>query len=153
VTRAPGEKLVTDYGGVLAYYSDALIIEMWGLCNADIALKGNANGINPIFGKTCIACYGDFLPDYFHANVPLLRPINAFHSQREVVNGIFQASEIDQVLNFENNYVAGRVVDRARREAFYFIERKRPGVSFVTRHPAPGIDVEYPFLGRTVPGQ
>lgn len=147
VIRQPGEKLVTDYGGVFGYFAnDAYLIEMWGLCNAEIALRGDASGINPIYGKTCIDCYADFQPDYFHANVPLVRPINAFSSQYQVVGAIFQSSQIGRVLNFSRDYVAGRVVNRERNEAFYFIERKRPGLGFATRHPAPGIEVEYPFL-------
>ncbi|MEI9937232.1 MAG: hypothetical protein WDO69_08390 [Pseudomonadota bacterium] len=144
--RAPGEKLVTDYGGVFAYYTDAAIIEMWGLCNAEIALRGNAEGINPIYGKTCIDCYREFQPDYFHTNVPLLRRISDFNTQSQVISAIFQAQAIGRVLDFNHDYVTGRVVDRANDAAFYFLERKRPGVSFVTRSPAPGIVVEYPFL-------
>lgn len=144
LTRQPGETLVTDYGGVFAYYTDAAIIEMWGLCNADIALYGNANGINPIYGKTCISCYPAFNPTYFHANVPLLRRKNALNSKAAVIAAIFQADAIGPELDFANSWVAGRVVDTERDLAFYFLERKR-GLSFEPRNPAPGILVEYPF--------
>jgi hypothetical protein len=146
MTRKPGESLATDYGGVFAYYTDASIIEMWGLCNADIALRGDDDDVNAIYGKTCVECYREFQPDYFHANVPLIRPIDALKSHAEVINGIFQGNTIGRVLDFSHRYVTGRVVDRKRGLAFYFLERKRDGLSFATRYPAPGILVEYPFL-------
>jgi hypothetical protein len=145
VTRHPGDKLVSDYGGVFAYFTDADVIEMWGLCNKDIALRGTIATINPIYGKTCIPCYEEFQPVYFYANVPLARPVDAIKTQAEVLSGIFQGPAIDKVLNFRKNFVAGRVVDSSGL-AFYFIERRRPGESFEPRHPAPGIVVEYPFL-------
>jgi hypothetical protein len=141
--REPGEKLVTDYGGVFAYFTDADVIEMWGLCNKEIALHGNTNDVNPIYGKTCVPCYKEFEPVYFHANVPLARPVADFKKQSEVVAQIFQGAAIDKVLDFQKNYVTGRVVKDGL--AFYFLERKRPGESFAPRHPAPGIVVEYPF--------
>lgn len=149
MARNPGDKVVTDYGGVFGYFAnDAYLIEMWGLCNAEIALRGDASGINPIYGKTCIECYAEFQPDYFHANVPLVKTIDAYSSQYQVVGAIFQSGAIGSVLNFSRDYVTGRVVNRSRNEAFYFIERRRPGLTFETRHPAPGIDVEYPFLAQ-----
>jgi hypothetical protein len=144
-TRRPGESFVTDYGGVFGYFTDADVIEMWGLCNKEIALRGGTDGINPIYGKTCVPCYAEFLPIYFHANVPLARPVGDIKSQSEVVASIFQGQAIDQVLGFRENYVTGRVVNRDGL-AFYFLERKRPGEDFAPRHPAPGILVEYPFL-------
>ena len=144
MTRKPGEKLVTDYGGVFGYYSDASLIEMWGLCNADIALRGNAQGINPIYGKTCVACYPEFDPQYFHANVPLLRKKGDLTSKAAVIGAIFQADSIGPELDFAHSWVAGRVVDTQKDLAFYFLERRR-GQSFAPRSPAPGIRVEYPF--------
>ena len=144
--RRPGQKLVTDYGGVFAYYSDARIIEMWGLCNRDIALRGNDEGINPIFGKTCVACYPEFDPDFFHVCAPLARPLDAFSSHQAVIEEVFQGPAIDRVLDLRHQFVlTGRAVDETRDCALYFLERRRPGASFETRYPAPGYRVEYPF--------
>lgn len=75
--RRPGERVATDYGGVFGYFGDASIIEVWGLCNARIAREGDTSGINPIYGKTCVACYRDLDPEYFHTMVPLLRAPDA----------------------------------------------------------------------------
>ena len=143
--RRPGQKLVTDYGGVFAYYTDARIIEMWGLCNRDIALYGNDDGINPIYGKTCVACYPAFDPDFFHVVTPLARPLAAFSSHQAVIEEVFQGPAIDRVLDLQHRFVTGCVVDETRGRAFYFLERRRPGASFETRYPAPGYRVEYPF--------
>jgi len=144
-TRRPGEKFVTDYGGVFGYFSDADVIEMWGLCNKDIALRGTTQDINPIYGKTCIPCYREFEPVYFHINTPLARPVDEIKKQSDVVAAIFQGHALDKELDFKSNYVTGRVVNQDGL-AFYFLERRRPGESFEPRHPAPGIVVEYPFL-------
>ncbi len=48
VVRHPGDRLVTDYAGVFSVFTDAYVIDMWGLVNEDIALNGGTNGINPI---------------------------------------------------------------------------------------------------------
>ena len=63
VIRKPGERLVTDYAGVFAVFTEAHVIDMWGLCNQDIALKGGIQGINPIYGKECARCYPELDPD------------------------------------------------------------------------------------------
>jgi hypothetical protein len=145
VLRRPGEKLVTDYGGVFAYFTEATIIEMWGLCNVEIALRGNTDGVASIYGKTCIPCYEEFQPDYFHANVPLARPADSIKNLDGVIAEIFQGAALDRVLDFRRNYVAGRVVDTRTNLAFYFLERRRPNHALETRRPADHIVVEYPF--------
>jgi hypothetical protein len=145
ITRRPGERLVSDYAGVFALFTDALVIDMWGLCSEEIALKGSAAGINPIFGKTCVSCYADLAPDYFHANVPLARSKGAFRSVSQVVEHVFQGDEIDRVIGLRKNFAAGRVVEVRTGRAVWFLERRRPGIPLVSRAPAKGIRVDYPF--------
>jgi hypothetical protein len=145
VVRKPGDKFVTDYAGVFAVYTDATVIDMWGLCNADIALHGGIDGINPIYGKECAACYERIQPDYFHVGVPLVRGGDAFRSVTQMVHAIFQGPAIDRVIGLRENYAVGRVVEQASGRTFWFLERRRPGVSFVERSPASGIRVDYPF--------
>jgi hypothetical protein len=144
IIRKPGEKLVTDYAGVFAVFTEAHIIDMWGLCNADIALKGDASGINAIYGKTCIACYAELAPDYFHVNVPLVRSPRAFHSMSQVLSQVFQGDAIDGVIDIRHNFAAGRVVELRTDRALWFLERRR-GMPLVPRTPAAGIRVDYPF--------
>ncbi len=155
ITRQPGETLVTDYAGVFALYTDASVIDMWGLCNERIALHGEIEGITPIYGKTCARCYAEWKPIYFHANVPLLRAPDAFKSHAEVVRAVFQSGAIGATLDW-GQYVAGRVVRESTNEAVFFLERRRPGVTFERREAAPGIVVEYPFsqlrVSRRAPG-
>lgn len=131
--RVPGEKLVTDYGGVFAWGTEASVIEMWGLCNRDIALKGNTDGINGIYGKTCVPCYADFDPDYFHLMVPLLKPEGAIKSRRQAISGVFQGPALNRVLNIDKRFVLGSVTRVADRKTFYFLEKKRPGLSYEGR--------------------
>lgn len=133
MVRAPGDKLVTDYGGVFAYGTDASVIEMWGLANREIALRGNTDGINGIYGKTCVPCYAEFAPDYFHSMVPLLREKNAFTTKSALIGQIFQGRAIGQVVNFRSNYQMGRVLEPKTGRALWFLERKRDGVSFDER--------------------
>jgi hypothetical protein len=145
--REPGETLATDYGGVFAMFTDARVIEMWGLCNEDIALRGTTEGVNPIYGKACIECVAEMKPVYFHVNVPLVRPLDAIGSSGQLIADVFLGKELDQSLDFRRNYVVGRVVNVKTRSAFYFFERRRPDVRFRTRRPQRNIVVEYPFLG------
>jgi hypothetical protein len=141
--RKPGEKLVTDYGGVFAYGTDASVIEMWGLANRDIALKGNHDGVRAMYGKTCIPCYAEFQPDYFHSVTPLLRPMNALSSTSQMIPQIFQGQALNQVLNLRQNYVLGRVSKPGADVALFFLERKRPGVSFES-YENKGFVIDYP---------
>jgi arabinofuranosyltransferase len=143
MVRAPGDKLVTDYGGVFAYGTDASVIEMWGLANKEIALRGNTDGINGIYGKTCVPCYAEFAPDYFHSVVPLLRDKNAFTVKNALIGQIFQGRAIGQVVDFKNKYVMGRVLEPESGRALWFLERKRDGVSFGERR-AGRFVIDYP---------
>ncbi|MEO7032888.1 MAG: hypothetical protein ABI335_03645, partial [Polyangiaceae bacterium] len=145
VVRRPGERLVTDYAGVFSVFTNAQIIDMWGLCNVDIALHGGTEGINPIYGKECAACYKRSKPDYFHANVPMARSETAFHSVPEILGGIFEGAAIDRVIHLRRDFAGGRVVEEATGRALWFLERRRPGLPLVTRHPLPGFRVDYPF--------
>jgi hypothetical protein len=130
---------------VFAYFTEAHVIEMWGLCNTAIALRGNTDGVNPIYGKTCIECYREFQPDYFHAWMPLVRPIDAFASHEAVIAEVFQGEALDRVLDLKGSFVTGRVLDTERNTAFYFLERRRANVTLETRRPAPNIVIDYPF--------
>jgi hypothetical protein len=147
VLRKPGERLVTDYAGVFAVYTQAEIIDMWGLCNATIALRGGKEGINPIYGKECASCYKELTPDYFHANAPLLREKDAFKRHRDVVDAVFQSGAIGRYLDFNHGYATGRVLDSRSGHALFFLERRRPHVPLVARDVAPHIRVDYPFEG------
>lgn len=143
--RKPGDKLVTDYGGVFSYGTKATVIEMWGLCNKDIALQGNTDGVVAIYGKTCVPCYADFQPDYFHVNVPLLRDRNALRTRHQVISGIFQGWALDRVLDLRNKYRPGRVTDSRTGETLWFLERIRDDVSFEKRQV--GVyEIDYPRM-------
>ncbi len=145
VIRRAGARLVTDYAGIFAVFTDARVIDMWGLCNAAIATRGNADGINPIYGKTCVPCYAEFDPDYFHTVTPLIRQSNSFSSQNDVIQNIFQGPAIDTVIGLRSNFVAGRVTELATGRALWFLERRRPGLDFSPRLASPGLQVDYPF--------
>lgn len=145
VIRASGDRLVTDYGGVFAYDTRATVIEMWGLANRDIALRGNTEGVAPIYGKTCVPCYHEFEPDYFHSIVPLLRGSSDFRSRRQLIQQIFQGPAIDREIGLSKNYVVGRVTREATGETLWFLERKREGVKFESRR-VDDLVVDYPAL-------
>lgn len=145
VPRQPGDRLVTDYAGVYSVFTDAYIIDMWGLCTADIALHGGNSGINPIYGKECSSCYARLDPDYFHVMVPIVRNLDSFHSRDQIISQVFQGWPIDQHIGLRQNFVAGRVVEEATGRALWFLERRRPGRLLVPRHPDKGIRVDYPF--------
>ena len=149
----PGARLVTDYGGVFAYYTDAAPIEMWGLCNAAIATKGGVEGINPVFGKTCPACYPALDPEFFHTMLPLLRDPRSLHSHREVVNAVWQTDTIGRYLDFQNGFVSGRVNLPARGQAVFFLEKRKPGAAYRPRPAGPDAIIDYPFEpGGLAPG-
>jgi arabinofuranosyltransferase len=145
VIRRPGERLVTDYAGVFALHTEAEIIDMWGLCNADIALRGNAEGINPEYGKACADCYAQLQPDYFHVIVPIVRSTNSFSNIQQVIDAVFQGRAIDKVINLQRNYAVGRVVESETGRTLWFLERKRSGILRRRRVVAEGTYVEYPF--------
>ncbi|HXS18901.1 MAG TPA: hypothetical protein VN764_16995, partial [Polyangiaceae bacterium] len=143
MVRKPGDKLVTDYGGVYAYGTDASVIEMWGLANKDIALRGNTDGIVAIYGKTCVPCYAEFQPDYFHSVTPLLRGDQDFTNPAVLIGQIFQGQAIDRVIGLRKNYVMGRVRNPRTGQTLWFMERKRDGVSFEPRQVGE-LEVDYP---------
>lgn len=145
MVRKPGDRLVTDYGGVFAYGTEATVIEMWGLANRDIALRGNTDGVAAIYGKTCVPCYAEFEPDYFHSVVPLLRGANDFRSKSQLIRQIFQGPAIDAVIGLRKNFRVGRVMRKSTGETLWFLERERGGVSFSPRQVG-DLTVDYPPL-------
>jgi hypothetical protein len=145
VVRQPGDRLVTDYAGVFSVFTDAEVIDMWGLCNEDIALHGGTNGINPIYGKECAECYGRLDPDYFHVNVPMARAEDSFHDFSGVLANIFQGPAIDRAISLSSKFAVGRVVEESTGRTLWFLERRRSERSLVLRRPAPGFHVDYPF--------
>lgn len=145
VVRRPGDRLVTDYAGVFSVFTDAQLIDMWGLCNEDIALHGGINGINPIYGKECAACYARLEPDYFHVNVPMARRENSFRNLGEVLNNVFQGQAIDAVIDIRHRFAVGRVVEESSGRTLWFLERRRPELPLEVRRPASGFRVDYPF--------
>ncbi|HMA93502.1 MAG TPA: hypothetical protein VKP30_12495 [Polyangiaceae bacterium] len=144
--RRPGERLATDYAGVFSVMTDAEIVDMWGLCNADIALHGGAEGINPEYGKSCPECFERLQPDYFHVVVPLVRGKITFSSQSAVIGQIFQGEGIDRVIDLHRNYIAGRVVEKPSGRTLWFLERRRDGTPLVRRDVNPRVYIDYPFI-------
>ena len=153
VVRRPGDRLVTDYAGVFSVFTDAEVIDQWGLCNADIALNGGTDGINPIYGKSCAECYARLAPDYFHVNVPMLRSLKEFSEITGVLAFVFEGPAIDRVIAIRKNFAVGRVVREATGKVLWFLERRRPELPLVTRHPAPGFRVDYPFESGSQPSE
>ena len=140
----PGGRLVTDYGGVFAYFTDGAIIEMWGLANATIATRGSHKGVHPIYGKTCPSCYPELQPEYFHVAEPILRQEPAFASADEVIANVWQTDTIGRHIDFKANFVAGRVFRPATNESLYFLKRRDKAfpAAGVTRD---GFVIAYPF--------
>ncbi len=148
VVRRPGDRLVTDYAGVFSVFTDAAVIDMWGLCNADIALHGGTRGINPIYGKECAECYARLEPDYFHIGVPIVRDRESFHRFSDVLANVFQGRAIDRVIDFRRNFAAGRVIEESSGRTLWFLERRRAELPLERRSPAQGFSVDYPFEHR-----
>jgi hypothetical protein len=126
-----GANLVTDYGGVLSCLTDAALVEMWGLANADIARNGTTSGVNPIYGKTCPACYARLKPDFFHVMYPLLRPADSFKSHDEVVRAVWQ-----------HETIGVHVKRKSSDEALFLLKRR--GVELV-KEPSGDFVVDRPF--------
>jgi len=140
----PGGRLVTDYGGVFAYFTEGAVIEMWGLANATIATRGNNEGIRPIYGKTCPSCYPELRPEYFHVAEPLLRQEPAFSSADAVIAQVWQTDTIGRYIDFKADFVVGRVFRPATNESLYFLKRRDkafppPGAV------SDGFVIDYPF--------
>jgi hypothetical protein len=115
------------------------------LCNRDIALYGNTEGINPIYGKTCIECYRKFDPDYFHVMTPIVRGPNDFQDQRSVITQVFQGWALNRVIDLYNRYATGRVLEPATGRALWFLEKRRPQNKLVPRTRSDGFVIDYPF--------
>lgn len=143
-----GGRLVTDYGGVFSCYTDGALIEMWGLANAEIATRGDTERINPIYGKTCAACYPELNPEFFHVMIPLVRPEPAFSSAEEVIQNVWQTDTIGRYIDFTSKFSAGRVVNPSTKEALYFLQKRDAGLSTEDRTTTAGYRIEFPFEAR-----
>ena len=152
-----GGRLVTDYGGVFACLTDGAVIEMWGLANATIATRGDTEGVQPFYGKTCAACYPELQPEYFHVVVPMVRKESpkspAFTSTDSVIANVWQTNTIGRYIDFKAGFVAGRVSRPATNEALYFLRKRDPGFSPTPRTTTTGFVVDYPFENPTAPAQ
>jgi hypothetical protein len=146
----PGGRLVTDYGGVFAYFTDGAVIEMWGLANATIAMRGGTQGIQPMYGKTCPECYPELQPEYFHVMEPLLRHEPAFASADEVIANVWQTDTIGRHVDFKADFAVGRVFQPATNESLYFLQRRDTGLPARGIVTSDGFVIDYPF--ETVPG-
>jgi len=140
----PGERLVTDYAGVVGYYTDAYVIDMWGLCNATIATRGNTDGVRPMYGRTCHACYPELRPQYFHTEVPLLRSPDAFSKHVDVVNAVWQTSGIGRYMDIVGGFRSGRVIDHRDNSALFFLEQRLSPEPPPRQLPA-WATIDYPF--------
>lgn len=139
-----GARLVSDYGGVFGCYTDASIIEMWGLANPIIATRGNAEGVRPNYGRTCAACYPELKPEYFHVMVPMVRKEPAFKSADDVIANVWQSENIGRYIDFKADFAVGRVVQPKTGEALYFL-RKRDGSKLASTTTERGFTIDYPF--------
>jgi hypothetical protein len=144
IVRSEADTLVTDYGGIFPFFTKVNVIEMWGLCNKEIALRGTTRGVAAVFGKTCVECYADWQPDYFHVITPLLRRPNSLTNIDQVIDNVFQGRALNRVLDFRRNYAVGRVVRRGSRDALFFLERRRPDRPLEKRTVG-DLVVDYPF--------
>jgi hypothetical protein len=140
-----GAHLVTDYGGVMGYYTDAAVIEMWGLANATIATRGNTDGVWPFYGRTCPSCYPELHPNYFHVTQPLVRSDSAFSSADEVIANVWQTNTIGRYIDFKATFAVGRAVLPQSNRALYFLQRRDAGFTPARRTTKRGIVVDYPF--------
>jgi arabinofuranosyltransferase len=137
-----GKRLVSDYAGVMAYFTDAAVIDMWGLCNEEIAHHGTTDGVVPIWGRTCPPCYARLAPDFFH--VQFMQPLDKYPDHKSVVNAVWQSDTIGKYVDF-GQFAAGRAVDLDTHNAIYFLERRRAGANYAPRRPASDVLIEYPF--------
>jgi arabinofuranosyltransferase len=143
----PGGRLVTDYGGVFSCTTDATIIEMWGLANATIATRGTADGVNPIYGRTCPDCYVELEPEYFHVMAPLVRTPKAFATPNDVIAAVWQTDTIGRTIDFRATFAVGQVVRPGSNEALYFLQKRTLQPSFEPRTTKEGFVISYPFEG------
>ena len=140
-----GGRLVTDYGGVFACYTDAAIIEMWGLANAAIATRGGTERINPIYGRTCPECYPELEPEYFHVMQPMVRREPAFTSAAQVITSVWQTDTIGRYIDFPATFTVGRALAPETNEALYFLQRRGGALKVERRITPGGLVIDYPF--------
>jgi arabinofuranosyltransferase len=140
-----GGRLVTDYGGVFGYYTDGAVIEMWGLANPMIATRGNTEGVQPFYGRTCAACYPELQPEYFHVMQPLLRRESAFSSANEVIANVWQTDAIGRYLDIKATFAVGRAMSPRTGEALFFLQKRNHGFSSARRTTKRGFIIDYPF--------
>jgi hypothetical protein len=43
--------------------------------------------------------------------------------------------------------VTGRLIEAKTGRALWFLEKRRAGLSYAPRSPAPGLRIDYPFMG------
>jgi hypothetical protein len=143
----PGERLVTDYAGIFSYYTDAAVIDMWGLCTPMIARNGETDGINPIYGRTCPSCYSTLAPDLFHVQAPLLRPAQSFSNSQQVIDSVWQSETIGKYVDLRGEFLVGRVRNEITQESLYFLERRTKASQRRVSRSEGGtvLVVEYPF--------
>jgi hypothetical protein len=141
----PGARLVSDFPGTMAYYTDAYVIDMFGLTTREIAHEGTTEGINPVYGRTCPSCYPRLDVEFFHVNVPIVRPTGAFTNPSQVLDAVWQSGSIGKFMDLRRDFAVGRVVDTAKGAAVYFLERRSHIQSFAARSPRAGITIQYPF--------
>lgn len=141
-----GGRLVTDYGGVIAYYTASNPIEMWGLCNATIATRGDSRGVQPIYGKTCPSCYPELRPEYFHVYQPIVRRVDSFARHADVVRSVWQTDTIGRYMDIMGGFVSGRVRNERNGRAVWFLEKKGDGWKPHPRRAGGRFVVEYPFV-------
>jgi arabinofuranosyltransferase len=144
----PGGHLVTDYGGVMGYYTDAHIIEMWGLANATIATRGGTEGVRPFYGRTCPSCYPELGPEYFHVMQPLMRSQAAFASADDVIRNVWQTDTIGRYIDFRSTFAVGRAYSPKAGTALFFLQKRAEDFSPSPRQTKSGFVVDYPFEGR-----
>jgi hypothetical protein len=137
--------LVTDYGGIFGYYTEGAVIEMWGLANATIATRGNTEGVRPIYGKTCPACYPELQPEYFHVMQPMVRREPAFSSANQVIANVWQTDTIGRYIDFKATFAVGRALSPQTGEALYFLQKRDGGFSPARKTTGRGLVLDYPF--------
>ena len=80
-----------------------------------------------------------------------MRDLQAFHSHAEVVAQVWQTDTIGRYLDFQGDFVSGRVMIPSANQAVYFLEHRRPGVAYLPRAADASVSIDYPFEpgGRT----
>ncbi len=140
-----GARLVTDCGGIFAYFTDASVIETWGLANATIATRGDTEGVRPQYGRTCPACYPELKPEYFHVMQPMVRHEPAFSSASDVIANVWQTDNIGRYIDFKKDFAAGRVFLPKTGEALYFLRKRDAHFSPAPTTTTEGFVIDYPF--------